>query len=988
MPILRRICDGEPDRAIRRQEQVFKNMSMNYKKNDNPSDGGGGSMHTPSSAEGSDPAERLDMSAFPAANPFPVLCISREGIVLFSNEAGHQILNFWTAGVGRKIPEQWQRIVETVIRSQTDRTQDIEVEDKTFALTVTHVPGREYANVYGLDVGKRRRVETALLQSRTELKDEVVERTRALAKIIKYFEREVDQRKKAEALLAERSKTLDAFFEHSITPLVILDSRFTFVRVNRAYAEACGRNVADFPGENHFELYPDEENQRIFEEVVSSRKPYQAIAKPFSNPDHPEWGVTYWDWMLVPILDDSGEVESLVLSMNDVTAKKRSEIAMLESRTRYRSLVELSPDAIVVTTGDWIAFVNAAGVELAGVREADEIIGRKIWEFIHPDSRKDTMAILRQVVKDRGKAGPVVLRIVRPDGQTTEVEASAVLTAYEDAEGVQTVLRDISERKKSRARTQLTNNLLKLFALKNSRDKYLKDAIRAIHTWSGLDSVGIRLKDVDGRIPYEACTGTSGDFLSHENSLSLKETDCLCMHVIGQTPDPYYPVKLTTRGSFISDDICSLSDDLYRRHKYRCAMNCVGQGFKSLAIIPVRCRERMLGALHLADKTAGRISSDVIEFLEDMALLIGEALHRFDVEDSLRQSRERLLGAQRIAHVGNWELDLKRNILWWSDEVYRIFGSEPGVFGATYEAFLASVHPDDRSMLEAAVTDALEADKPYAIDHRIVRPDGSVRFVHEQGEVFRDSEGQAVKMVGTVQDITKIKQIEEKIRADRKALRSLAAELQMAEERERRRIAGDLHDSIGQILAFSRRELAGIEKSTSTELARSLREVGGELDKAVRQVRTLSFELSPSVLYDLGLSVAIEDLAERFSKERGIGCKFEDNALSASLSEADRLLVYRSVRELLINVAKHADASDVVIKTEDDGGNFRITVADNGKGIDPATLDDKLKRYEAFGIFKIRERLLHAGGDFDLQSQPGNGTIATITLPLEGQQTR
>ena len=136
---------------------------------------------------------------------------------------------------------------------------------------------------------------------------------------------DITERKRAEEVLKEKTRSLEAFFAHTITPLVFLDKEFNFIRVNAAYAHACQREVSEFPGHNHFAFYPQEENQAIFTRVVRTKLPYQAVAKPFIFPDHPEWGVTYWDWTLVPILDDAGEVDFLVFALNDVTDRKKAE---------------------------------------------------------------------------------------------------------------------------------------------------------------------------------------------------------------------------------------------------------------------------------------------------------------------------------------------------------------------------------------------------------------------------------------------------------------------------------------------------------------------------------------------------------------------------------------------------------------------------------------------------------------------------------------
>ena len=130
---------------------------------------------------------------------------------------------------------------------------------------------------------------------------------------------------------------------------------------------------------------------------------------------------------------------------------------------------------------------------------------------------------------------------------------------------------------------------------------------------------------------------------------------------------------------------------------------------------------------------------------------------------ALIKSEVSLANAQRIAHLGNWEWNIVTNELRWSEEIYRIFGLTPQEFGATYDAFLNSVHPDDREFVKESVNKALYDKVPYSIDHRVVLPDGSERIVHEQAEVIFDSAGKAIQMNGTVQDITERRHTEEEV---------------------------------------------------------------------------------------------------------------------------------------------------------------------------------------------------------------------------------
>ena len=128
--------------------------------------------------------------------------------------------------------------------------------------------------------------------------------------------------------------------------------------------------------------------------------------------------------------------------------------------------------------------------------------------------------------------------------------------------------------------------------------------------------------------------------------------------------------------------------------------------------------------------------------------------HRATLEREVAQRTSSLTEAQRIAHLGNWEWDIVQDKLTWSDEIYHIFGLAPQQFGANYEAFMQAVYPEDRQHVEKQIREALEQMCPYSIEHRILRPDGSVRYVRERGEVFCGEDGKPARMLGTVHDVT------------------------------------------------------------------------------------------------------------------------------------------------------------------------------------------------------------------------------------------
>jgi signal transduction histidine kinase len=230
---------------------------------------------------------------------------------------------------------------------------------------------------------------------------------------------------------------------------------------------------------------------------------------------------------------------------------------------------------------------------------------------------------------------------------------------------------------------------------------------------------------------------------------------------------------------------------------------------------------------------------------------------------------------------------------------------------------------------------------------------------------------------------------EKKIRADQEQLRSLTTELILTEERERRAIAAALHDSLGPLLAFSKRELGMLHKSAPAELTGTLNNIRDYISQAIDQTRTLTFDLSPPTLYTFGLEHAIEELTERFSEKGKLKCVFKNSDLIISPTDDIKIMLYRSVRELFVNIAKHAKAKSVQVNLSMVGNNLiKITVEDDGVGFDMADNDPRMGKSNGYGLFSIQQRLTQVGGQFDIQSRKGNGTKVVLLAPLKGKKNK
>lgn len=213
-------------------------------------------------------------------------------------------------------------------------------------------------------------------------------------------------------------------------------------------------------------------------------------------------------------------------------------------------------------------------------------------------------------------------------------------------------------------------------------------------------------------------------------------------------------------------------------------------------------------------------------------------------------------------------------------------------------------------------------------------------------------------------------------------LRALTVEISLAEERERRRISMGLHDDIGQTLAIARMKLGELAQTGPAAIRPELGEIQALIERALQATRSLTFELSSPVLYELGLEKGVHSLGERFEAEHGIGFRFTTDGWTKPLSEAAVIVLFRTCRELLHNIVKHAHARSAGLAVVKVGDRIQISIEDDGEGIDPAVVAPGSGSASGFGLFSIREQLKRIGGEMTIDGAPGKGTRVVVSAPL------
>lgn len=272
-------------------------------------------------------------------------------------------------------------------------------------------------------------------------------------------------------------------------------------------------------------------------------------------------------------------------------------------------------------------------------------------------------------------------------------------------------------------------------------------------------------------------------------------------------------------------------------------------------------------------------------------------------------------------------------------------------------------------------------------ENEVTAGDGARHFLSWNVDCVLDSKHQPIGIVTIGQDITERKEAEKEVLNKQEQLRALASMLSTVEEEERRHIAEGIHDSVLQPLVFLDVTLGTLlNVAKDNKMRESFKQMRTILVELIEISRTFTYDLSSPTLNELGLEIAIEEwLGNEIKDKHKIAVEFRAETQTNDLDYSMIIFLFKSVKELLINVVKHAQANKVKVSIARKYNNIILCVEDDGCGFDYDSHRLQHGKLSGFGLFNIREQLTYLGGNFNVESNPGVGSEVVLTVPLESK---
>jgi PAS domain S-box-containing protein len=711
------------------------------------------------------------------------------------------------------------------------------------------------------NISAQKQAQLDLQKANDELEKRVAERTAELARANTLLKQEIAERQQTQEALNAQKTFLQTVIDSNPNPFFVKNSEGKFLLLNQAYADFYGLTVEDLIGKTHADFHPERaEVEQFLSEDRAVLDAFQPQIFPETPITTPTGAVRYFQVIKKPLVSPDGQARLLLGVGTDITERRLAEEALRESEQRYRMLIEGMSEGVIITNGEsLLSYVNEKFSEMLGYSQS-ELIGHNVLEFLDEANRQIVREQRRE--RRRGEGGSYELQFRRNDGQRllTLVSSMPILEPDGTLEGSFAIVTDITALKAVEAELQQAKEQLRA----------VLDAVPGFVSWISSD----------------------GRYLGVNRHLAER---------FNLSPDDFVGKELGFLEN--SPDFVQLMEQFL-----------ASSAQTDCQVIEARANDSTRNYLIAAQKYNQGT----------MAVSVGiDITERKQAEEQLRQSEEQLRLAMDAARIGFWDWDLQTGVVMRSPNLERMYGWTPDTDDRNCEAFLASLHPEDRDRVRQVEQRSMETGEECDVEFRVVLPDGQIRWIESKSRVFYDETGKPVRMIGISLDIGDRKLAETQIKASLREKEVLFKEIH-------HRVKNNL-----QVIC----SLLDLQSQHIEE--RATMEVFRESCNRVRSMALVHEKLYQSKdcarisFYDYVESLSSYLFQVYAGNANNITLELDIDELTLNIDTA--ITCGLIITELVSNALKHAfsnsETGKIYIVMQSEANNhFILTVGDNGNG--------------------------------------------------------
>ncbi|MEP6726199.1 MAG: PAS domain S-box protein [Bacteroidota bacterium] len=769
--------------------------------------------------------------------------------------------------------------------------------------------------------------------------------------------RDITEKIKAEEAIRRNELKFRAILQNLMDVVFVLDNGGLIKYVTPSVTAVLGYGEEELSGKDAFDFMHPEDIQRcrkLFEELLTN--PDSIIVTDVRLKNNQET----WTWVEVKGINKFTDsvIDGVIISLHDISERKQSEQQLQAYSGHITNILNSITDGFIALDHKYnILWWNPIAEQLTGIKDV-EVLGKNLWKAF-PELKKIKNLNRYQKAITAKKAFSFELYIGK-------LKVYFDISAYPSQQGLFIYFKDITHRKKQQMLLSLEKEVLELninadASLKNTADYFLT----GMEKFNPGLLCSVLLLDEDGKtIRSLSSPSLPAGFIRKIDGLQTGAEAGSC------------GTAIFLRKTIIVSDI--KHDPLWKDYK-----DIAGK-YKLAACwsFPiVTSSNKVLGSFAGYYREKISPSEEQLELFKRVATLLGVIIENKQAEQKINISNERYMLATKATNDAIWDYDIKNKRLYWGESFYSIFGYTSGHHPGKHGFWESKIHPDDKEKTKRLYIGAIKNKERGVVysEYRFQKADNSYVLVADRAFIVWDNDGNAVRFVGAMQDITDRKKLEGQLLTQEiNKQKTIAQAVVDAQEKERAEIGKELHDNVNQILSTAKLYLE-LAKTDTRQKDALIKRSADSIFTAINEIRHISRALVPPSVKDLGLIESINDLVESLRMTNALQVQFIHNGdFDNIIDDKQKLMLFRIIQEQVSNVLKHAAATRIIIDLKLNEKLINLSIVDNGKGFEPG----KIKFKKGVGLSNIESRAHLFNGEVIITTAPGKGCKLFIQVPI------